>query len=230
MAKQVWKPGNMVYPLPAVIVTCGTNGKYNAITIAWTGTVCTNPAMVYISVRKSRYSYDIIKENQGFVINLTTEELAYATDYCGVKSGKDVDKFKELGLTYEIGEYIKAPLLEKSPVSIECELVEVKELGSHDMFLAKVVQVHADEAYFDENNKFHLEKAKPIAYSHGQYYTLGENIGKFGYAVMKEKTKKKKTITKQSSKKRKSNKEVECKKQQGTGKKSKTRNIKRKHK
>lgn len=190
MGKIQWKPGNMVYPLPAVIVTCGESvEEYNGITIAWTGTICTNPPMTYISVRPSRHSYEIIKKQGGFVINLTTEELTFATDYLGVRSGAKEDKLSNMNLDYDIGEIIKAPLLKKSPVCIECKTTEIKELGSHHMFMAEVVKVHIDESYLDVNDRFHLERSKPIVYSHGNYYGLGDYKGKFGYSVAKKKKK-----------------------------------------
>lgn len=193
MGKIQWKPGNMVYPLPAVIVTCGENEEeYNGITIAWTGTICTNPPMTYISVRPSRHSYDLIKNQGGFVINLTTEELTFATDYLGVRSGSKEDKLKNMNLDYDIGEIIKAPLLKKSPVCIECKTTEIKELGSHHMFMAEVVKVHVDESYIDTTDRFHLDRSKPIVYSHGNYYGLGAYQGKFGYSVAKKKRKAKK--------------------------------------
>lgn len=186
--KQQWKPGNMVYPLPAVMVSITDGkGKDNIITIAWVGTVCTNPPMVSISVRPERYSYHMIKDTGEFVINLTTEELAFATDFCGVRSGKEIDKFKETGLTKEKAEFVKAPMIKESPVSIECRVTEIKELGSHHMFLAKVLAVHADETYMDENNKFHLNKANLLIYSHGEYIGTGDVIGTFGYSVKKKK-------------------------------------------
>ena len=186
MGKQVWKPGNMVYPVPAVLVSAADGeGRTNLITVAWTGTICTNPPMAYISVRPERYSYDMIRSTGQFVINLTTRDLAFATDYCGVKSGRDVDKFKELGLHISPASEVSAPLLDESPVNIECRVTQVLRLGTHDMFVAKVVSVHADEKYMDENGKFSLEKADPIAYSHGTYYTLGEKLGTFGYSVKK---------------------------------------------
>lgn len=188
MAKQLWKPGNMLYPLPAVMVTCrGKNGKDNIITIAWTGTVCSDPAMTYISVRKERHSYQMIKETGEFVINLTTRRLAKAADYCGVRSGRDVDKFAEMRLTREEAQVVNVPMIAESPVNIECQVTEVKPLGSHDMFLAKVVAVHADEAYMDGKGKFSLAAAEPIAYSHGTYFTLGDQLGTFGYSVKKTK-------------------------------------------
>ena len=168
--KETWKPGNMLYPLPAVMVSVTDGqGNDNIITVAWTGTICTNPPMVYISVRPSRYSYEMLKKTGEFVINLTTEELAFATDYCGVRSGRDVDKFKEAHLTKEPAQFVKAPMIKESPVSIECRVTEVKELGSHHMFLAEVLAVHAQQEYIDKNNKFQLNKAKPIVYSHGEY-------------------------------------------------------------
>lgn len=188
MAKQLWKPGNMVYPLPAVMVSVAdAQGKPNIITLAWVGTVCTNPPMVSISVRPERYSHSILKENGEFVINLTTRELTFATDYCGVKSGRDVDKFKEMNLTPLPADQVKAPLIGESPVCIECRVREVLELGSHDMFLADVLAVHVDEKYLDESGKFHLEQAEPIVYSHGDYLATGELLGTFGYSVKKKK-------------------------------------------
>lgn len=186
MAKQQWKPGNMVYPIPAVLVTVADNkGNDNILTVAWTGTICSDPAMAYVSIRPSRYSYDMIKETGEFVINLTTKELAFATDYCGVRSGRDVDKFKEMKLTREKATYVKAPLVKESPINIECKVVDIKPCGTHDMFIGEVVAVHADEKYMDETGRFDLSKAEPLVYSHGQYYTLGEKIGKFGYSVKK---------------------------------------------
>lgn len=187
MGKQLWKPGNMLYPLPAVMVSvAGKDGKNNILTVAWTGTVCSDPPMVFISVRPERYSYHMLKDTGEFVINLTTKELAFATDYCGVKSGRDVDKFRELHLTPLPAEVVKAPLIAESPVNIECQVTEVKPLGTHDMFLAKVAAVHVDEEYMDEKNKFHLEEAEPIVYSHGAYFTVGSLLGTFGYSVKKK--------------------------------------------
>ena len=173
MGKQLWKPGNMLYPLPVVMVSLADrDDRSNIITMAWVGTVCTNPPMVSISVRPERYSYPILKETGEFVINLTTKELAFATDYCGVKSGRDVDKFKEMGLTPIPASEVKAPMIKESPVNIECKVRQSLPLGSHDMFLADVVAVHADEKYMDEKHKFHLEQAEPIIYSHGCYNHL----------------------------------------------------------
>ena len=185
--KQVWKPGNMLYPVPAVMVSCGNkNGEKNIITIAWAGTICSDPAMVSISVRPERYSYAMIRETGEFVINLTTKELTYATDWCGVKSGRDVDKFKEMKLTKVEAEEISAPMIGESPVNIECKVEQVLELGSHHMFLAKVVAVHADEAYMDERGRFDLNRAKPIVYSHGEYFGIGKKQGTFGWSVKKK--------------------------------------------
>ena len=200
MAKIQWKPGNMVYPLPAVMVSCADKaGNSNIITVAWTGTVCTNPPMAYISVRPERHSYQMIRETGEFVINLTTTELAYATDFCGVRSGRDVDKFSEMKLTKEQGSVVAAPMIAESPVNIECKVREVQELGSHHMFLADVVAVHVDDQYMDEKQKFELGMAGLLAYSHGEYYNLGKQVGTFGYSVKKKKThentKKKKSKT-----------------------------------
>jgi len=191
MAKQTWKPGNMVYPLPAVMVSVGDReGNTNIITIAWTGTICTNPAMLYISVRPERHSYHMIRESGEFVVNLTTEALAKATDYCGVRSGRDVDKWKEMKLTRRKATELEfAPIIQECPVNIECKVEEVKELGSHHMFIARVVSVQVDEEYIDETGKFCLNETGLLAYSHGEYLTLGEKIGTFGYSVKKKKHK-----------------------------------------
>ena len=191
MEKDIWKTGNMEYPLPDVLVTATDGeGNDNVFTVAWTGTVCSDPAMVYISVRPSRHSYDMIKHTGQFVINLTTEELAKATDYCGVKSGRDEDKFKAMNLTKEEAKYVAAPLIKESPVNIECEVLEITHLGTHDMFLAKVLCVHADEKYMDSKGKFDLAKAAPLVYSHGQYYGVGKKLGRFGFSVRKNKKRK----------------------------------------
>ncbi len=187
MAKEIWKPGNMLYPLPVVMVSVADrNGKPNIITVAWAGTICSDPPMVSISVRPERYSHAILKETGEFVINLTTRDLCFATDYCGVKSGRDVDKFKEMHLTALPASVVKAPLIGESPVNLECRVTEVKSLGSHDMFMAEVVAVQADEKYMDEKHKFHLEWADPITYLHGTYYTCGDRLGSFGYSVRKK--------------------------------------------
>jgi len=184
--KEYWKPGNMLYPIPAVMVSCGSFIKPNIITIAWTGTVCTNPPMVSISVRKERYSYDIIKESKEFAINLVTKDLIRQADYCGVKSGRDVDKFKEMKLTPVKGNIISAPVIGESPVNIECVVKDILPLGSHDLFLAEVVSVDVDKKYMDEKGKFNLNKSGLVIYSHGEYYAMGELLGKFGYSVKKK--------------------------------------------
>ncbi len=187
--KEQWKPGTLIYPLPALLISCGeTEQEYNMFTVSWAGTICTSPAMCYISVRPERHSYDIIKRTGAFVINLTNEDLAYATDWCGVKSGRDYNKFTEMNLTPKPAEMVKAPIILESPMSIECELVEIKKLGTHDMFIAKVVNVHADKRYIDEKTgEFKLYESKLITYSHGHYYKIGEEIGKFGWSVKKKK-------------------------------------------
>lgn len=185
MGKQIWKAGNMLYPLPVVLVSVADGETQNILTVAWAGTVCTNPPMVSISVRPERYSYEMIKKSGEFVLNLTTKELVYAADYCGVKSGRDVDKFRELKLTALPAEQVKTPLIEQSPVNIECRVVQVQNLGSHDLFLAEVLAVHADEKYLDEKGRFDLSKADPVVYSHGTYYNLKEPLGTFGYSVRK---------------------------------------------
>ena len=189
MSKINFKPGNMIYPLPAVMVSCGDiDGESNILTVAWTGTICTNPPMAYISVRPERHSYQMIKESGEFVINLTTESLIRATDYCGVKSGRDVDKWQECHLTKEKADTVKCPLIEESPVNIECKVKQIKELGSHHMFIADVTSVHVDEKYMDEKNSFHLNDSGLIAYSHGTYFSLGRKLGTFGYSIRKKKT------------------------------------------
>lgn len=185
--KEFWKAGNMLYPLPAVMVSCQRPGsKPNIITVAWTGTVCTNPAMVYISVRPGRFSYDIIKETGEFIINLSPKKLVKAVDYCGVKSGRDVDKFKEMKLTPVPASVVNAPMILESPVNIECRVTQILELGSHHMFLAEVLGVHADISYMNAKGKFDLSQAEPIVYSHGEYYGLGDLLGKFGYSIKKK--------------------------------------------
>lgn len=186
MSRVEFKPGNMLYPVPAVLVTVADKqGNSNMLTIAWTGTICSDPPMVSISVRKNRYSYNMIKETGEFVINLTTKDLVYATDYAGVKSGKDVDKWKELKLTKADSLKVSAPSIAESPISIECKVKQVMELGTHDMFIADVVAVTANDKYMDETGKFDFMASNPLAYSHGEYYTLGEKVGKFGYSVKK---------------------------------------------
>lgn len=184
-----WKPGTLIYPLPAVLISCGSSPEdYNLLTISWVGTICTNPPMCYISVRPERHSYNIIKQTGEFVINLTNEDMAYATDWCGVKSGKDFNKFEEMKLTPVKGEMVNAPIVNESPLCIECRVKEIIPLGSHDMFIAEVINVQANTKYIDpETDTFNLEEAKLIAYSHGHYYKLGEEIGKFGWTVQKKK-------------------------------------------
>ncbi len=187
MAKQIWKPGNMLYPLPVVMVSVrDKKGNDNIITVAWAGTVCTNPPMVSISVRPERHSYQMIKESGEFVINLVTKDLVFATDYCGVKSGRDVDKFKEMKLKKEKAEKVAAALIAQSPVNLECRVTECKELGSHHMFVAEIVSVHIDEKYMDEKGKFHLNETGLVTYSHGEYFALGKRLGSFGYSVKKK--------------------------------------------
>ena len=194
MGKELWKPGNMVYPLPAVMVSCADKeGHDNIITIAWTGTICTNPAMLYISVRPTRYSYHLIRESGEFVVNLTTKDLVKATDWCGVRSGRDVDKWSEMHLTRGNAQtLIYAPIIEESPVNIECQVVKVEELGSHHMFLANVTGVQVDDRFMQDNGKFALNKTGLLAYSHGEYFDLGKSLGTFGYSVKKKKKVKKK--------------------------------------
>ena len=192
MSKVIWKPGCFVYPIPAVMVSCGTVENSNIITVAWTGILNTNPAMVYISVRPTRYSYKLIKEQREFVINLTNEKLVYATDWCGVKTGEKVDKFKEMNLHKEKAKFVKCPLIKESPVSIECKVKEIKELGSHHMFIAEVLSIDADDKYINEKGAFDISKCNLIAYANGNYYTLGKKLGKFGFSVRKNKRKNRK--------------------------------------
>lgn len=194
MTKVNFKPGNMLYPLPAVLVSCGSmqDGKINLITVAWTGTVCTNPPKLYISVRPERHSYDMIRNSGEFVVNLTTRSMTRATDYCGVKSGRDVDKWKECRLTPIAADTVSCPMVEQAPVNIECKVDQVLELGSHHMFIADVTAVHVDEDLLDEKGTFHLEKAGLMTYSHGRYFDLGKELGSFGYSIRKRKKKHKK--------------------------------------
>jgi len=186
--KQDWKPGTLIYPLPAVMITCGSRvEEYNILTVSWVGTLCTNPPMCYISVRPERHSYPILKKNMEFVINLTTQDLAYATDWCGVNSGKDFHKFEEMKLTPGKATIVRAPIIEESPLCIECRVKEVMALGSHDMFIADVVNVKVDDKYLNsDTGAFDMQKAGLLAYSHGNYYGLGELIGKFGWSVRKK--------------------------------------------
>lgn len=194
MEKEFFKPGNMLYPIPAVMISCADkDNKPNIITVAWAGTVCSSPAMVSVSVRKERHSYEIMKESGEFVINLVTENLTKAADFCGVRSGRDIDKFKEMKLTPVKGKLKFAPMIEESPVNIECKIKTIIPLGSHDMFLAEVISVAVDKKYIDDKGKFHLNQTKLIVYSHGEYYGMGDLIGKFGYSVQKNKSEKNKT-------------------------------------
>lgn len=187
MSKIEWKPGTFIYPIPAVMVSCGNMEKSNILTVAWTGILNTNPAKVYISVRPERFSYKIIKNTGEFAINLTTTKLAFATDWCGVKSGANVDKFKEMNLTKEKLNHIKCPGIKESPVTIECKVEEIKKLGSHDMFIANVLSIDADNQYIDENGAFDITKCNLIAYANGKYFEMGKQIGTFGFSVKKKK-------------------------------------------
>ena len=187
MSKVTWKSGTFIYPLPAVMVSCGTMEESNIITVAWTGIINTDPAMCYISVRPTRYSYEMIKKTGEFVINLTTMDLAYATDWCGVKTGAKVDKFKEMKLTKEKANFVNCPMIKESPVSVECRVKEIRELGSHHMFVAEILGINADEKYINENGAFDISKCDLIAYSNGNYYSLGKKIGRFGFSVQKKK-------------------------------------------
>lgn len=193
MSRKIWKAGTFVYPIPAALISCGTMEKSNILTIAWTGIINTDPAMVYISVRPNRYSYNIIKKNKEFVINLTNKDLAFATDWCGVRSGKDYDKFKEMKLHKEKAKFVKCPIIKESPVAVECKVKEIVELGSHHMFIAEVLSIDVDEKYMDDKGSFDISKCNLIAYANGGYYPLGKKIGKFGYSVQRKKKKKKNT-------------------------------------
>ena len=189
MSRTIWKPGTFIYPLPVVMVSCGDMENSNIITVAWTGILNTNPAMCYISVRPERYSYNIIKESKEFVINLTNKDLVYKVDWCGVKSGAKVDKFKEMNLTKEKAQNVKCPIIKEAPVAIECRVKEIKKLGSHDMFVEEVLSVDADSKYIDENGAFDISKCDLITYANGKYFTLGKQVGKFGFSVQKKKRK-----------------------------------------
>lgn len=187
MSKVTWKSGTFIYPLPAVMVSCGTMEESNIITVAWTGIINTDPAMCYISVRPTRHSYEMIKKTGEFVINLTTKDLAYATDWCGVKTGAKVDKFKEMKLTKEKANFVNCPMIKESPVSVECKVKEIRELGSHHMFVAEVLSIDADEKYIDEKGAFDISKCDLISYCNGGYYSMGDKLGKFGFSVQKNK-------------------------------------------
>ena len=202
MGKRSFKGGAMLNPVPAVMVSCGSR-KPNIITIAWTGIVNSNPPMTYISVRKERYSHNIIENTGEFVINLCSEELAFATDFCGVRSGRDTDKFKEMKLTPERAEIVRCPMIKESPVNIECRVSEIIELGSHDMFIADILKVHVDEQYIDRSGRIRLDQASLVAYNHGEYFGLKRQpIGKFGFSVMKPKTRKRINREKQGGNRR----------------------------
>ncbi len=191
MARTYWKPGTIIYPLPAVMVSCGeTPEEFNIITIAWTGTINSDPPMCYISVRPGRHSYDIIKRTGEYVINLTTEKLARATDWCGCRSGKKYNKWKEMNLTPAPAKIVKAPIIEESPVNIECRVKDIIELGTHHMFISDVVSVSVDDSYLNKEQAFSFSKANPLVYSHGHYFGMGDKIGKFGWSVEKKKKKK----------------------------------------
>lgn len=186
MSRQIWKPGTMLNPVPVVLITCKNGEKENVFTVAWTGTICSDPAMLSISVRKERYSYDIIKNSGKFCVNLVNEELAYAADYCGVRSGKNENKFEKIKLEKENAKNFDCPIIKNSPVVLECQVEKIEELGSHDMFIAKILSVDIDDKYLDKTGRFDLSKSNLVAYSHGEYYKLGEKIGKFGYSVKKD--------------------------------------------
>ena len=190
MSRTIWKPGTFIYPLPVVMVSCGDMENSNIITVAWTGILNTDPAMCYISVRPERYSYNIIKKSKEFVINLTNKDLVYKVDWCGVKSGAKVDKFKEMNLTKEKAKNVKCPIIKESPVAIECRVKEIRKLGSHDMFVAEVLSIDADDKYIDDKGAFDISKCDLITYANGKYFSLGKQVGKFGYSVQKKKRKK----------------------------------------
>ena len=203
MSKQTWKPGNMLYPVPAVMVSVAAPGeKPNIITVAWAGTINSDPPMLSISVRTDRYSHDIIEKTGEFVVNLVNEPLTRATDFCGVRSGRDVDKFAEMKLTPVAVDGVSVPAIEESPVNLACQVTDIIPLGSHDLFLAKIVSVTVDERYLDEKGTFHLNQAGLVAYSHGEYFALGKKLGIFGFSVRKKPAnqKKKRSNTKQKRK------------------------------
>lgn len=186
--KEIWRPGNMIYPLPAIMVSCGASpDEYNVFTASWVGTICSDPAMCFVSIRQSRHSYDIVKRNMAFTLNLTNEDLARATDWCGVRSGRDYNKFAEMNLTPVKGIKVDAPYINEAPMSIECRVKQIIHLGTHDMFIADVMNVLADKRFIDpQTGEFDLKKANLIAYSHGEYFKLGEKIGNFGWSVKKK--------------------------------------------
>ncbi len=200
MSKITWKPGTFIYPIPAVMVSCGTMEKSNIITVAWTGVINTNPAMVYISIKPERYSYNLIKDQKEFVINLTTKDLARSTDWCGVVSDAKYDKFKEMNLHKEKAKFVKCPTIKESPILIECKVKEIKNLGSHHMFISEVLAINVDKKYINEKGSFDISKCNLISYSNGGYYAQGKKIGKFGYSVKKNKNKRQKNISKTGKK------------------------------
>ena len=201
MAKTTWRAGTLLAPLPPALISCGTVDKPNVMTAAWTGIIASDPALTYVSIRPSRYSHEIISKSKEFVINLPTYKLLEATDFCGVKSGRNTDKFKEMNLTAEKCLKISAPQIAESPVSIECRVIEVRNYGTHDMFLAEIMAVNVDDAYIDEKGALDIEKAGLLAYAHGHYYTLGRKVGSFGFSVNKERLKKKKKLEAKKQKK-----------------------------
>ena len=198
MAKVAWKAGTMLAPLPPALISCGTLQKPNAMTAAWSGIICTEPTLVYVSIRPSRFSNELIRKSGEFVINVPTVEMAKAVDFCGVKSGRDIDKFKQTGLIAAKSSVVSAPQVEQSPISLECKVKEIKSFGTHDMFLAEVVAVDIDEKYLDKNSALRLDKAGLLAYAHGFYYALGRKIGKFGWSVEKKSTKRKRAARAQT--------------------------------
>lgn len=197
MEREIWKPGTFIYPIPAVMVSCGDFEKSNIITVAWTGILNTNPAMCYISVRPERYSYNLIKEKGEFVINLTNKNLVYATDWCGVKTGAKVDKFKEMHLTKQKAKNVVCPIIKESPVAVECKVKEIRELGSHNMIMAEVLSIDVDKKYIDNKGAFDISKCDLVAYANGKYFALGKQVGKFGFSVKKNKEQKNKKNKKQ---------------------------------
>ena len=200
MAKQVWKPATLLSPLPAALVTCGTVEEPNVLTIAWTGIINSSPAMTYISVRPERWSHHLIAESGEFVINVTTDSLVRAADFCGVRSGKDTDKFAEMKLTALPASKVSAPILAQSPISLECKVTEVKHLGSHDMFIAEIVAIQVDDKYIDADGKLDLRKAGVMFYSHGEYFAQGKKIGQMGYSVKRKRAKNPKFAKKKETK------------------------------
>ena len=204
MPKEMWKPGNMLYPVPPVLVTChNKKGESNMLTVAWAGTICSTPAMLSVSVRKERYSHAMLMETGEFVVNLPTEDLVWETDEAGVRSGRDMNKWESLHLHQEEGKILSVPMISECPVNMECKVKQVLELGSHDLFLAEIVAVHVDSALLDEKKRLQLEKAKLLAYSHGQYFGLGNVLGSFGFSVRKGAKKKSSEEKKKSSEEKK---------------------------